>query len=182
MKTHTIAPRSKNWIRRLLADEQGTATTETVIMIPMFVIVWGCIVYVTQVFQATIEMRSRIRRDTWAYAYNSCEDMPDTGTTLSTSPGFIPDSTGAGSDAEGAASGGGGVISILGAVSTIMSYIPGLNFESLEGSRSDFRVERPAVIGGGSMSMGADLTILCNEQPQGVISMLVDAVSSAFGF
>ena len=63
-----------------------------------------------------------------------------------------------------------------------MSYIPGLNFESLEGSRNDFRVERPAVIGGGSMAMGADLTILCNEQPQSVIGMLVDAVSSAFGF
>ena len=107
MKTHRIAPLPKTWIRRLLADEEGAATTETVIMIPMFVIVWGCIVYVTQVFQATIEMRSRIRRDTWAYAYNSCEDMPDTGTNLSVSPGFIPDSTGAGSEAEGAASGGG---------------------------------------------------------------------------
>lgn len=180
--------RKETWWKRLLADEGGTATTETVIMIPMFVIVWGCIVYVTNVFQGTIEMRARIRRDMWAYAYTGCEDMPSTGTTLSTSRGIIPDPTGAGPGAESAGRGGaatgsaGGIGGLAGILDTVLSYIPGLNFESLEGNRSDFRVERPSVIGGGSMSMGADMFILCNEVPTNVFSFIIDAVRSAFGF
>lgn len=184
----TSTRRARSWCRRLLEDEGGTATAETVIMIPMFVIVWGCIVYVTNVFQGTIEMRARIRRDTWAYAYTSCEDRPETGTDLDTSRGIIPDPTGAGAEAEGAARGGageasgGGISGMVGMLDDILSYIPGLNFESLEGHRNNFSVERPAVIGGGSMTMGADLFILCNEEPTNVFSFVIDAVRSAFGF
>jgi hypothetical protein len=180
---------ARSWIRRLLDDEAGTATTETVIMIPMYVIVWGCIVYVTNVFQGTIEMRARIRRDTWAYAYTSCEDRPETGTDLDVGPGLIPD-PGAGSEAEGAATGGagtaagstGGLAGLVGMVGDVMRFIPGLTFESLEGHRRNFSVERPAVIGGGSMTLGANLVILCNEEPANVFTFIVDAVRSAFGF
>ena len=180
--------RKEPWWKRLLDDEGGTATTETVIMIPMFVIVWGCIVYVTNVFQATIEMRARIRRDMWAYAYTGCEDMPSTGTSLDLSRGIIPDPTAAGSAAEGSARGGageassGGIGDMIRMVDDVLSYIPGLNFQSLEGHRNDFRVERPEVIGGGSMSMGADMFILCNEVPANVFSFIISAVRSAFGF
>lgn len=181
-----MTPRRDRWWRRLLDDEEGTATTETVIMIPMFVIVWGCIVYVTNVFQGTIEMRARIRRDTWAYAYTSCEDRPETGTDLDISRGIIPDPTGgaAESSATGGASTGssGGVGDLVGMVDNILSFIPGLNFESLEGHRNNFTVDRPAVIGGGSMTMGANLVILCNEQPDDVFSFIISAVRGAFGF
>ena len=175
------------WWKRLLDDEGGTATTETVIMIPMFVIVWGCIVYVTNVFQGTIEMRARIRRDMWAYAYTGCEDMPSTGTALDTSRGIIPDPTGAGAEADGAARGGagtaesGGASGIIGMIDDVLSYLPGLNFESLEGHRSDFRVTRPEVIGGGSMSMGASIFVLCNEVPTNAFELIIDQIGAAFG-
>lgn len=170
------------WWRRILTDEGGTATTETVIMIPMYVIVWGCIVYVTNHFQNTIELRARIRRDTWAYAYTACEDRPGTGTTLDLSRGLVPDASGSTDGGEGAASGGGSVAMIGGVVDNILSYIPGLNFQTLRGHRADFRTPRPAVIGGGTLAVSADLTMLCNEKPQGALSFIVDAVKSAFGF
>lgn len=178
---------SGRWWSRLLLDEEGAATTETVIMIPMFVIVWGCIVYVTNVFQATIEMRSRIRRDLWAYAYTGCEDMPETGTNFTEGRGFIPDDpSGAGSDGaarDGAATGSdGGIGSMVGMVDDILSYIPGLSFRTYEGHRSDFRVERPEVIGGGTMNMGANLYLMCNEVPSNIFEFVINAVRSAFGF
>ena len=171
-------------LRRLLADERGAATTETVIMIPMYVIVWGCIVYVSQHFQNTIEIRARVRRDTWAYAYGACGDAPGTNTSMATSRGLVPDASGASGDPEGSARGGGGTLGggIVGAIDNILSYIPGLNFRTAVGSRSDFRTRRPAVIGGGELQVAANLTILCNERPQGALSFIWSAVRSAFGF
>jgi hypothetical protein len=182
-KGRVRAARHGLW-RRLLSDERGTATTETVIMIPMYVIVWGCIVYVTNHFQNTIELRSRIRRDTWAYAYGACQDAPSTGTSMSLSRGIVPDPSGSSGDPEGGARGGGSVLGggVVGAIDNILSYIPGLNFQTLVGSRSDFRTPRPAVIGGGELRVAADLTLLCNERPQGALSFIWNAVRSAFGF
>jgi hypothetical protein len=174
------------WWRRLLSDERGTATTETVIMIPMYAIVWGCIVYVTQFFQETHEMRARLRRDTWAYGYTGCTDAPSTLTNIpEPTRGIIPDTTGGAF--EGSASGGGstgesgGIGGLFNAVDNIISYIPGLNFQTITPNRTT-SLDRPNVIGGGRMNMAADLTLLCNEEPQGVISFVIDAVRSAFGF
>jgi hypothetical protein len=168
---------------RLLADERGAATTETVIMIPMYVIVWGCIVYVTQHFQNTIELRARVRRDAWAYAYGACQDPPGTNTSIATSRGLEPDPTGETGDPEGSARGAAGSLGgAFGAIDTIISYIPGLNFQTVVGSRSDFRTRRPAVIGGGELTVSASLTLLCNERPQSALSFIWSAVRGAFGF
>lgn len=167
------------WWRRFLADTRGTATTETVIMIPVFAIVWGCIHYVTVHFAATHEMRSRLRRDTWAFAYTACQDAPSTPTDLTNrSRGLLPnDPEGTAGTVEGGSGGG-----ALAGIDDILSYIPGLNFETLVGTRSDFHTPRPAILGGGQMDLAADITILCNERPQGVLSAIFDMVRSAFGF
>jgi hypothetical protein len=172
-----IGAKPSSWWRKLLADEGGAATTETVIMIPMYAIVWGCIVYVTVHFQNTIEMRMRIRRDTWAYAYTACQDEPDTGTNLDPSSGIWPDDSGT-TDGGSSASGSGA----LAGIDNILSYVPGLTFTTIRGNRADFHTPRPDVIGGGQLTLAADLTILCNEQPKGVLEMIVDIFKSAFGF
>lgn len=177
---------SRSFWRALLADERGTATTETVIMIPMYVIVWGCIVYVTNFFQNTIEMRSRLRRDTWAYAYTGCSDRPSTDTNLpDPSRGILPDTTGGAfeSSSRGGASTGeaGGVGGLLGALDGLISYVPGLTFRTLVGDRRT-GVDRPNVIGGGRLNMTANFTILCNERPQNVFSAIISLVRDAFGF
>lgn len=168
----------RSWWRALLSDEGGAATTETVIMIPMYAIVWGCIVYVTNHFQNTIEMRMRIRRDTWAYAYTACTDEPSTNTNFDPpSRGIVPDPSGT-TDGGASASGGGAIAGI----DDFLSYIPGLTFYTLVGRRDDFTTTRPDVIGGGELHLAADLTILCNERPQGVFSAIVSLVGSIFGF
>jgi hypothetical protein len=178
---HRLAPRSatprRPWWRAILDDTRGTATTETVIMIPVFAMVWGCIHYVTVHFAATHEMRSRLRRDTWAYAYTACEDEPDTPTDYTESRGLLPDPENTHGEVEGA--GGGGA---LAGIDNFLSYIPGLNFTTLFGERDDFHTPRPAILGGGQMELAADITILCNERPQGVLSAIFDLVRSAFGF
>ncbi len=167
----------RSWWRALLADERGAATTETVIMIPMYAIVWGCIVYVTNHFQNTLEMRMRMRRDTWAYAYTACTDEPSTNTSFNSSRGLVPDASGT-TDGGASASGSGA----LAGIDNILSYIPGLTFQTMVGSRNDFTTRAPGVLGGGNLPLSANLTILCNEQPQGVFDMIVGLVGSIFGF
>lgn len=169
--------RPRSWWRALLSDERGAATTETVIMIPMYAIVWGCIVYVTNHFQNTIELRMRMRRDTWAYAYTACTDRPATNTDLRDAPGLVTDPSGT-TDGGESASGAGAIAGIA----SIMNYIPGLNFTTVEAERGDFSTERPAVIGGGELPVRANMTLLCNERPKGVFEAIVDLVKGIFGF
>lgn len=146
-----VRPRT-SFVRRLLADTRGTATTETVIMLPMFIIVWGCIFFVFVFFQRTIEMRSLTRRDTWLYAYTSCVTDPGNGTELSAPDEARP-------------------INLGSMASTIMRFLPGFTIQRSSGARTA-SVSRPQVLGGGSIGLRDRMWVLCNEEPQSVLGMV----------
>ncbi len=161
----------RGFVRRLLADTKGTATTETVIMIPMFAIVWGSIFFVFTFFQRTIEMRSLTRRDTWMYAYTACQ----------TRPSFSGVATGLQCDND---SNFGGDESTSGAgslVSTLMRFIPGFSLKMTTGDRTS-TVTRPTILGGGQLNLRDRLWILRNEQPQSVTSFLASLITEFVGF
>jgi hypothetical protein len=144
-----------------LADTKGTATTETVIMIPMFAIVWGCIFFVFTFFQSTIAMRSMTRGHTWAYSYVGCHGTGP-GTTLGTaSAGSLNNS------------------SIPGIVQTIIGHI--LEVRWGHGERQT-HTARPRVIGGGSINMTDELWVMCNRVPMTTGSYFTDFVSNFLGF
>jgi len=147
-------------IRRLLADTRGTATTETVIMIPMFAIVWGCIFYVFTFFQSTITMRSLTRGHTWSYAYLGCNGSGP-GTNLGTS----------GATAIQRSSAPAIVEEIIAAI---------LEMRWGHGSRTT-STARPRVIGGGSITMSDELWVMCNRVPRGNLSYFGDLVSHFLG-
>jgi hypothetical protein len=156
------ASTARGFVRRLLADTRGTATTETVIMIPMFAIVWGSIFFIFIFFQRTIQMRSMTRGHTWQYSYIGCHGSgPDT--QLSTEGGSL---------ITAASSGDGGVDDI----------ISGLFALGTGHGRRTASVTRPTVLGGGSMSLRDDLYVLCNDEPRGNIDYLGTFVSRFFGF
>ncbi len=135
----------RSFVRRLLADTRGTATTETVIMIPMFAIVWGCIFFVFSFFQRTITMRSLTRGHTWAYAYIGCSG---------TGPGTTLDSTSA---SQSISSGG---------IPGIVDGIIGALFEIRVGhGHRTATVHAPRVTGGDTMNLTDDNYVTCNRVP-----------------
>ena len=138
----TKLKRRRSFLGRLLRDVLGNATTETVIMIPAFVIIWGGIYYTYLRHERYISMSQFTRADVWAHAYSACEDRRG-DTTISNYD----------SDSEGF---------ISGIVSTAMSVMPGFHFDEIEGQRTR-SAQRPAVLGEGSAHMGHNLVVLCNE-------------------
>lgn len=155
----------RGFVRRLLADTRGTATTETVIMIPMFAIVWGCIFYVFTFFQRTIAMRALTRGHTWAYSYIGCSGSA-TGTTLSREGGSVIPST------TGSSSGDSGVDSI----------VSGLFGLSTGHGRRSSQVSRPRVLGQGTIDIRDELYVMCNDVPAGMGSYLADFAGRLLGF
>jgi len=140
--------RKRGWLG-LLRDVAGNATTETVIMIPVFIAIWGGIWYTHQRHRKAVNMAQYTRAHTWEHAFDGCDgDTPGTNTRI----------------AEGRFSGEG---AISGIVDLLFGegLIPGFAFDEVEGRRTA-SLQRPAVLGEGSVSMGDNLVMLCNEQTQ----------------
>ena len=137
------------WLR----DVAGHATTETVIMIPVFVAIWGGIFYTHQRYRKAVNMAQFTRAHTWQHAFEGCEEPPAGRTRIGdradSRDGFI----------EGA------VGFLVGS-----GIIPGFQFDEVEGTR-DTSVERPRVLGEGSVRMGYNVVVLCNEQTQGEVGL-----------
>ena len=167
--------RRPGFVRRLFEDTAGTATTETVIMIPMFAIVWGSIFFVFTFFQRTIEMRSITRRDTWMYAYTACQTTPTFSGANAGTPATLSCSQDSNFGGDESTSGAGSL------VTTLMRFIPGFTVKMTTGS-STRTVTRPTVLGGGNMDLRDRLWILRNEQPQGVASFLASLITEFVGF
>lgn len=149
-------PKPKKKLRRqtgvigFFREVAGNATTETVIMIPVLVAIWGSIFYTQQRYRRAINMAQYTRAHTWAHAFNSCEGGGGTGQTrIST-------------DVEAAD----GFIS--GAVDLLFGsgIIPGFQFDEIEGRR-ETSLDRPAVLGEGTVTMEHNIVVMCNEQTQG---------------
>lgn len=139
--------RRRGWLG-WLRDVAGHATTETVIMIPVFVAIWGGIWYTHGRYRKAINMAQFTRAHTWQHAFEGCEGSPSGSTSIGdradSRDGFID-----------------------GAVGLLFGsgIIPGFQFDEVEGQRST-SIERPAVLGEGSASMGYNVVVLCNERPQ----------------
>lgn len=131
------------WLR----DVAGHATTETVIMIPVFVAIWGGIWYTHGRYRKAVNMAQFTRAHVWAHAYSGCDGAPPSGRTRIGERG---------EDHSGSID---GITSLLFG----SGIIPGFQFDEVEGTR-DTSIERPSVLGEGSVNMGYNLVVLCNEQ------------------
>ncbi|MGE0790769.1 MAG: hypothetical protein AB7S26_34160 [Sandaracinaceae bacterium] len=146
------------WLRESI----GHATTETLIMIPIFIAIWGGIWYTHQRYRAAINMAQFTRAHTWSHAFDACEGP--TGTTSVTESetsdaGFV-----------------GGVVDLLFGD----GLIPGMRFHEVEGQR-ETSVDKPAVLGEGTVNMRHNIVMLCNEPLQGDRSFWEVAWAMFFG-
>ncbi len=152
--------------RSLLRDQRGHAMAESVIMIPFFIIVWGSIIYVAQGFESTVDTYALTRGHAWAHVMDNCRCDPtrrvcrgqdrDTQILDATEPVFGPV---------------GDLFALIDEVLSLIpffsDYWPGWITEEREFRRSA-SVDKPSVLGGGALSVGSTIILMCNEQPQDV--------------
>ena len=140
--------RTRRTFRELLRDVRGSATSEAVIMLPFFVIVWGCVIFVSHKYERAVEVQAISRQCAWRYAKDNCTgdtrcdlaegaDMADT--SMAQANGY--DAEG---EISGASSSGG-----WGMIGTVVDLLSGKEYTATyRGS-----VDKPEVIGGGSATL-----------------------------
>ncbi len=136
------APARAGWARRfrLLRETRGTASTETIMMTPAFLIIWGAVFYVFMLGRNIIEMNTRLREGAWQRAYDGCQSTPASPTRVAS------------------ASSGGGVDTSA----PIFGSLLDLFFEEFRVSRSG-SVSQPPILGSSSRSYRGDALWMCNE-------------------
>lgn len=147
--------RPRGGLSSLLADIRGHAAAETVIMIPVLAIIWGGVFYAHQRYVRAIHMSQATRAHVWAHAYEGCEGSPRGDTRIST----------ASSSMDGFVSG---------AVELLFIADPGMNFEEIEGRRQG-TVQRPAVLGEGSVTVSHQYVLMCNQRTSDIDNFALDA-------
>jgi hypothetical protein len=157
----------------LLRDERGAVTAEAVIMMPFFLIVWGCVIYVAQKYERAIETSQVARECAWRHAKDNCE----TDVRCAISDG-LPEAAITAADVEGSPRGGREVAA--GESSEGMSI-----GSSLGGSLVNLilgreitatarkSVPKPRVIGGGNLSITWRVALSCNEKPRGDFGQVI---------
>jgi hypothetical protein len=129
----------------LFRDTRGAAMTETVIMIPVFILIWACIIYIYQAYEKKIDLMQHVRADAWHYATNACEG--DRGsTTIRTSDYDIDGIVGT-------------VFRILGS-----AYYRG-PLRELEAEDAD-SIDEPEMVGDDTVHLDYEVHLMCNEEPQ----------------
>ncbi len=159
----------RTW-RALLRDERGSVMTEAVIMLPFFILVWGCIIYVSQLYEKGIETQAVARECAWRHAKDNCEGETrcSIASALDVSSDYGPTDDGSISDAEG--SGGPGFLGD--------GFLTNILFGSDITATAQDTTPKPEVIGGGDAQLTGKMGLACNEKPRGDLG---DVISSAWG-
>jgi hypothetical protein len=148
--------------RRNRRGQRGAAYAETVVMLPFFIAVWSCIIYVHNAYAEKNRLMARNRNCVMAYAFNACQSAP---------PGCSPSRAPGGTDAPD---------SVGGFLDTIGRFGSGI-FEAITGASTSSRmtssVSKPRTLGGGATSVLAGHEMQCNTRYQ---DSPVRAVRDAF--
>jgi hypothetical protein len=153
-------------LRDLLRCIRGSATTEAVIMLPFFAIVWGCIIYCSHRYERATEVQAVARGCAWRHAKDNC----DTDTRCSISPGAdVSDTTEIQGDIASAQSSAGD----WGAIGSVIDLLSGQDITATYNGS----VQKPEVIGGGTANLVGQMALTCNIAPSGDLG---DIISGAW--
>lgn len=155
--------------RSLLRDEEGHATGEAVIMLPFFILVWGCIIFVSQGYERAIDVSAKTREHAWAHVMDDCGRPVGAGTEVydATEPPLGP--FGDLFDM---------VDEIIDWIPLVGDYWPGFVVDERKFGRRD-SIEKPSILGGGDQNVGHTIVLMCNERPTHV--SLEDIAREAYG-
>lgn len=155
--------------RSLLRDTEGHALTEAVIMLPVFILIWGFIMWASQVYEAQLDLVAKTREHAWHHAMNNCAPSVGSGTDMrpaaDTDLGPVTDVLGA-------------VDSVIGLFPGFSDYWPGVNFVENQYQREG-SVPAPEVTAAGDQRTAHRLVLLCNEKHD--TPSLEEMAGGAFG-
>lgn len=157
--------------RELLRDQGGSVMTEAVIMLPFFIIVWGCVIYVQQLYTKGIQTQAVARECAWRHAKDNCEG----DTRCSIEPGLDPsrDYGSGDSSAIDAAEGSSSGLGFLGD-----GFLTNILFGADITASATGSTRKPEVIGGGDANLTGRMGLACNEKPRGDLGEVVSSVWS----
>ncbi len=137
--------------RRALKRLRGAAYTETVVMLPFFIAVWTCMLYVHKAYSIKVTTMAQNRNCVFSYAFEACTAAPY---------GCSP-STGPGSDS-------GDAPGVIGSFTSLLGSVGGSLFGSLFGQNATEQttnnVPKPVLLGGGTTLALAGNNVMCNTQ------------------
>jgi len=164
------APRRRRTLRDLLRDERGSVMTEAVVMLPFFILVWGCIIYVSQLYEKGIETQATARECAWRHAKDNCEG----DSRCAIGPGLDPSRDYGSGDASAieSAEGSGGP-GFLGD-----GFLTNILFGADITATAQSSTRKPELIGGGDAEIVGKVGLACNEKPRGDLG---EVISSAWG-
>ncbi|MEM9192876.1 MAG: hypothetical protein AAGF12_27120, partial [Myxococcota bacterium] len=145
-------------LRRFVRDEEGHATTEAVIMIPFFVLIWTFLIYFGGGYAEKIDMSATARGQAWAHVMDNCRtNVPndltrrDPGSTYSQ------------------------VNEVLEIIGEIISLIPLVgDYWPNPPMPVDYEfsarraIQRPQLIGGQTGEATYSIVLMCNERPRNI--------------
>jgi len=148
--------------------QRGAAFTETVVMLPFFIGIWTCIIYVHRAYSMKVHTMATNRNCVMSYAFSACQQQaPGCGNTSQahTDAGERPGDLN-------------GLQSLLGGIGNSI-------FGALAGQTTELRttrnVSKPGLLGGGSTQVLAGNSMMCNTQVQTPGSIVRNAFCSFTG-
>jgi hypothetical protein len=157
----------RTWVA-LLRDQAGSVMTEAVIMLPFFILVWGCIIYVSQLYEKGIETQAVARECAWRHAKDNCEG--EESARCSIGPGLD-----VGRDyGEGDSSGIDAAESELGFLGD--GFLTNLLFGRDITATATDTTRKPEVIGGGDAEIEQKMGLACNEKPRGSLGEVISDI------
>lgn len=138
--------------RRRRPARRGAAYAETVVMLPFFVAVFSCMMFVHKAWSTKLYVMEENRHCVMSYAYSACEQRP-TGcghvrTGVDANPGERP----------------GALNSLQNMLGGAGSALLGGLFGQTASGRLTRTVARPTLLGGGSLNALAANSMACNTQ------------------
>lgn len=133
--------------RSLLRNERGAAYAEAVVMIPTFIIIWASILFISDYYEAGMNMTTRLRHCLWRYATDSCK-------------GAKPATCREGGDSQP----DDGNFSAIGSITNQFQTTSGPMLPKEASFSAQTSVTLPEALGGSSKTLQAKRSIVCNEE------------------
>ena len=146
-----VTPKNASCTPRSRRRQRGAAYAETVVMLPFFIAVWSCIIYVHNAYAEKVRLMAVNRNCVMTYAFDACERTP---------PGCTLTRGASGGEGPGEV---GGFVGALGSFgSGILTAVTGASVSS----RMTSSVSKPRALGGGGTSVLVGNAMQCNTRYQ----------------
>ncbi|MBK8169934.1 MAG: pilus assembly protein [Sandaracinaceae bacterium] len=161
---------NKNQKRRsLLHDERGAAMVEAAILLPIFILIFGGVMYTSRSFETAVKQQAQARHCAWAYAKNACDGDQPAGCTFTE-----------GSDMDSSVVAGNQDVQAADDENNFFTKIVDLIAGKSTTAAAQSTVTAPNVFGGGQNTIERKNALSCNEKIRHTFGQALEAAWDSF--